>query len=165
MSPPLTREADLRDQRLQRIGGQAVGWGLAAIGLAGVGAWFILGEGELSGAALVPPIGLLAGGVAVVVWSRGIEVLPDPELPEHAHLPHTDPRLHEALSVRRARWVWAATAWAAWMVVCGLAAWFGKDLAPGLVRMGAFLLATLPPTVFGARWLERSNGESGFPML
>lgn len=163
MPPLLTREADLRDQRLQRWGGHLVGMALGLVGSAGLVAWGALGQGSLPAIALLPPGGLLLAGVAVVSWSRGIEVFPDPELPTHDELPADDPRVAEALSLRRARWVWAASAWAGWMTVWSLGAWFSHGLAPGVLRMVGFLALTLPFTLAGARWLEQANGESSWP--
>lgn len=163
MSPPLTREADLRDQRLQRLGGQAVGWGLVGVGLAGLLAWFGLGEGQLAAVALVPPAGLCFAGGAVVVWSRGIDVLEDPELPAFDELPASDPRKRLSLQERRARWIWSATVWAAGCVLSALAVWLTRGLVPGIVRGALFLAGTLGPTLVGARWLERTNGESSWP--
>jgi hypothetical protein len=165
MPPPLTREADLLDQKLQRLGGHVAGGLLATLGLAGAAAWVFWGQGELPLVALGPPVGLMGAGVAVVVWSRGIDVLPDPDLPVHADLPPTDPRMAQPLATRRSRWVWAVTVWVCFMVVSVLGTWLSKDAAPGWLRGIVFLGATLPLTLWGARWLEAANGESSWPKL
>jgi hypothetical protein len=140
-----------------------VGLGLSLVGLAGLGAWSILGEGALPVVALVPPVAMLAAGVAVILWSRGIDAIADAELPTFAELPDGDPRHAEPLSVRRARWIWSSTMWGAWMCVMCTLAWLSKDAIPGWGRLVGFLATTLPFTVVGARWLEASNGESGWP--
>jgi len=148
---------------MQRLGGQGIGLSLSGLGVAGFVAWFGLGQEALPLIALLPPGGLLATGVALIIWSRGIDGIPDPELPTHASLPADDPRQREHISVRQARWVWALSAWVLWTSVWSVLAWFSQGVVPGLVRTGLFLVATIPATAWGARWLERANGESRWP--
>ncbi len=163
MPPPLSREADLLDQRLQRWGGQVVGTGLSVLGAAGLCAWGMLGQGQLPLVALAPPAVMVLAGVAVIVWSRGIDAIADPDLPAFEELPAEDPRREEPLSVRRARWIWSSTLWVAWMCAVTTLAWLLKDTLPGWTRLVGFLATTLPLTLVGARWLEATNGESGWP--
>ncbi|HCH64396.1 MAG: hypothetical protein CL927_08950 [Deltaproteobacteria bacterium] len=163
MSPPLIREADLRDQRLQRWGGQMVGGALGLLGIAGLIAWAFLAEDMLPLVALAPPTALLVAGAALVAWSRGIDAIPDPDLPTFDELPPTDPRRVEPRAVRRARWIWCGTLWAAGMCLSATAAWLSKDLLPGWIRLVGFLAVTLGPTLLAARWMEATNGESGWP--
>lgn len=163
MAPPLTREADLTDQKLQRWGGQFIGTVLAALGGAGVVAWWLLAAGQLPLVALGPPVALILAGAALVVWSRGIDALPDPGLPAFAELPDADPRHRQPLSLRRARWIWCASLWIAGMCIFSTLAWLSKGQVPGWIRLLVFLFATTTPTLLTARWLERTNGESGWP--
>lgn len=163
MSPPLTREADLTDQRLQRWGGQLVGVVLAALGGAGVVAWWVLAEGQLPLLALGPPLALILAGAALVVWSRGIDALPDPALPAFAELPASDPRHIQPLSLRRARWIWCASLWLTGMCILSTLAWLSKGQVAGWIRLAVYLCGTTVPTLLTARWLERANGESGWP--
>jgi hypothetical protein len=150
---------------LQRVGGQLIGLVLSGLGLTGFAAWFFLGQETLPAIALLPPGGLLGTGIALIVWSRGIEGVPDADLIPHASLPEQDPRRREPISVRQARWAWALSAWLLWTTTWSILAWFSQGAAPGLLRMAVFLAATLPATAWGARWLERANGESRWPAL
>ena len=92
-----------------------------------------------------------------------IDAIPDHELPTFDELPDGDPRSEEPLSVRRARWIWSSTIWAAWMCVMCTLIWVSKDALAGWLRLAGFLATTLPFTLVGARWLESTNGESGWP--
>ena len=162
--PPLTREADLQDQRLQRQGGQLVGAVLGIGGLLGIGSAILLRDSGVGFVVWMLPLGMLAAGVATVRWSRGIVIAPDPSLPPEADLPDGDPRRRLPLSTRRMRWIGGAFLWIVWMGVCIAAAILSKGIAPPLIRVGAFLVSSLGFTVLGARWLQRVNGETRLPL-